>query len=233
MNNLLNKYNIERYHVYNRRFKCAIAERVIQTIKRKIYKRMTHFNTYNFIDTLQDIVDVYNKTPHRGLGFKTPNFVHDLTNDQDISKQANLQYRQKIRNYGLYKGVDKCSTLSLSDNLKVGTFVRLLTTRAEGLFSKSFRQIYTEEIFVIREIVNIPPTRYYLKDLSGEIIEGTVYRQELKETDLPKTFAVEKVLKTKIDEKTRKNKYFVRFLGYPPKFDDWVHNLEKKTTNSS
>ena len=227
MKRLLCKYNIEMYHVYNRRFKCAMAERVIQTIKRKLYKRMTHLNTYTYLDSLQDVVDVYNNTPHKGLKFNTPNYIHNLTDPMEIKKHAHQQYLQKLRNYGGYKRVNRWRTLSQTDILEEGTFVRILTTGAEGVFTKSFKQIYTEEVFIIRKVIKSFPTRYYLKDLSGEIIEGTVYKQEIRETCLPETFPIEKILKSKIDEKSGKRVHYVRFLGYPPKFDVWVNNIVK------
>lgn len=227
MDEILKKYDIHRYSIYNRAFKCSIAERVIQTIKRKIYKRMTHFNTKNYIDSLQNIVEGYNKTPHKGLGYKTPNFVHGLTNYQDILDQYTTQYQQKLKNYVGYKKENIENSFSQRNTLEEGTFVRLLTAKAVGLFVKSFDHNYTEEIFVIRKVVKLIPTRYYLKDLLGDHIDGTVYRDELKETHLPETFPIEKILKTEIDKKTGKKMYHVRFLGYPPKFDGWVEHVEK------
>ena len=132
MDRVLSKYKIEKYHVFNRINKCAIAERVIQTLKRKIYKRFTHQNTSDYISTLQKIVDTYNNTPHRGLLFKTPNFVDEMTDEMKISIHANDQYLQKIKNYGVHKPSKRSLTLSQKDILEEGTYVRLLTTWAEG-----------------------------------------------------------------------------------------------------
>ena len=71
---LFRKKNIKQYHVFNCRFKNSIAEteRVIRTLKSKIYRLFTHFNALNYIDYLKDVVDVYNRSPHRGLGGLAP-----------------------------------------------------------------------------------------------------------------------------------------------------------------
>ena len=42
--------------------KANYAERVIQTIKRKIYKYMYHNRTSRYVDVLQDIVNGYNNS---------------------------------------------------------------------------------------------------------------------------------------------------------------------------
>ena len=118
---------------------------------------------------------------------------------------------QKLKNYGVYKQVNKEKYFSCSDILKEGTFVRLLTSRSESIFSKSYNHNYTEEIFVISRVEKLIPIRYYLKDLLGEDINGTVYRQELKETELPDSFAVEKIIESKIDPKTKKNHIMYNF----------------------
>ena len=47
------KFNLTRYSVKNRKFKCAIAERVIRSLKERIYKYFTQNNTLKYIDVLK------------------------------------------------------------------------------------------------------------------------------------------------------------------------------------
>lgn len=42
--------------------KACIAERVIRTLKEKIYRYFTQNNTYRYVDILQDLVNNYNGT---------------------------------------------------------------------------------------------------------------------------------------------------------------------------
>ena len=64
------------------------------------------------------------------------------------------------------------------------------------------------------------PITYYLTDLSGDRIKGSVYRRELKETTLPEYFVIEKILETK--QVGKKKLIFVKWKGYPDKFNSWV-----------
>ena len=68
------------------------------------------------------------------------------------------------------------------------------------------------------------PPIYYLRDLMEHRVPGTFYKQELHKASAPdyeKGFwKIEKVLKTK---RVKGKKWeFVKFLGYPAKFNDWV-----------
>ena len=74
---------------------------------------------------------------------------------------------------------------------------------------------WTEEVFVISEIRPTDPITYKIKDLNGEEIEGTFYREELQETDQT-IFRIEKVIR-----KT-KDKALVKWKGYPDAFNSWV-----------
>ena len=51
--------------------KSAVAERLIRTLKNKIYKYMTLISKNVFIDKLDDIVNKYNNTYHRTIKMKS------------------------------------------------------------------------------------------------------------------------------------------------------------------
>ena len=70
------KNNSIRHYIARNDSKAALAERVIQTLKRKIYHQMVHKNTPEYISTLSDIVNSYNKTKHVNMGY-APNSVTD------------------------------------------------------------------------------------------------------------------------------------------------------------
>ena len=58
--------------------KSVVAERLIRTIKNKIYKYMTSISRNMYIDKLDDIVSEYNNTYHRTIKTK-PIDVKDNT----------------------------------------------------------------------------------------------------------------------------------------------------------
>ena len=83
---MVNKVNNEIYSIRNEG-KSVVAERVIRTIKTKIYKYMTSISKNVYIDKLDDIVNEYNNTYHRTIKMK-PVDVKDNTYI-DFKKEVN------------------------------------------------------------------------------------------------------------------------------------------------
>ena len=63
--------------------KSVVAERVIRTLKNKIYKHMTSISKNVYIDKLGDIVNESNNTYHRAIKMKPIDVINDL-NDEKI-----------------------------------------------------------------------------------------------------------------------------------------------------
>ena len=226
-NKLYKKYGIVRYSVKNRKFKCSIAERVIRTIKEKLYRYFTQNNTLTYIDILNKLQSAYNLSKHKGLGYESPDDVHKTRDLEAIKNQELIQLRQKFRNYGSISKREHQKLISRGCEFEKEAFVRLLLARAEGVFSKSYQKIFTEEIFQIRDVKNSFPVTYYLKDLMGYPIEGVVYERELKAVTPPDHYIIEKVLKTEVDKTTGSRRYLVKWKGYPDHFNSYVDNITK------
>ena len=62
--------------------KNSVTERNLKTLKSKIYRFMTHNNTYKYLPVLQDIVASINNSFHSSLKSKklTPNILHEIDN---------------------------------------------------------------------------------------------------------------------------------------------------------
>ena len=79
---------------------------------------------------------------------------------------------------------------------------------------------------------------YKLRDAEGEILIGSFYRQELqrvKEPEKDKLYDIKKIVKSRVvkDKKgIERKQYFVSFVGFPAKFNQWVEesaiNLTEK-----
>ena len=201
---------IKLYSVHSREIKASIAERVIRTLKSKIYRHLTHNNTLAYINVLNDIVSSYNNSPHRGLGGgQTPSKVHELTARGDIKRQFTKMYintdndREAVRT-----------------GLVVGETVRIADENRNAPFRRGFTIQNTYEIFKIRKVDKRQmPTVYYLEDLNGEEIEGIFYREELIPTTTPQLYDIT-VLRRKYVK--GRAKYLVKWVGYPDKFNSWV-----------
>ena len=61
--------NIEIYSTYNEG-KSVVAERIIRTLKNKIFKHMTAVSKNVHFDVLDDIVNKHNNTVHRSIKMK-------------------------------------------------------------------------------------------------------------------------------------------------------------------
>ena len=111
----------------------------------------------------------------------------------------------------------------------------VLASVTQSSFTKGYKQQNTQEIFQIHSIIkDTSPVTYKLNDLSGKIIEGSFYKQELVETTKPDFYLIKDVIKSKIINK--KKHYFVSWLGYDQSNNSWIesnaiYNFKKKTKN--
>ena len=76
---------------------------------------------------------------------------------------------------------------------KIGDTVRISKYKRKT-FDEGYTPNWTEEVFLIDEIRPTDPITYKIKDLNGEEIEGTFYREELQKTDQT-IFRIEKVIR--------------------------------------
>ena len=100
-----------------------------------------------------------------------------------------------------------------SDNrkpaFKVGDRVRISKYKRKT-FDKGYTPNWTEEVFVVDGVQWTNPITYKIRDLNGELIKGTFYREEQE------IYRIEKVIR-----KT-KDKALVQWKGYPDEFNSWV-----------
>ena len=210
VNQLLENKGIILYSVSSREIKASLAERLIRTVKGKLYRYMSHHNTREYINVLNDVIDSYNHSSHTGLGNRqTPFQVHHITDPDKIKEQFHRMYKYPTR-----------IAQSNSNSLTVGQYVRISDEKRNSVFHRGYTIQNTIEIFRIRKVDSSQiPSVYFLEDLQGEIIKGIFYREELVPTNLPEFFHID-VLKSK--SVAGRKKYFVRWRGYPDSFNSWI-----------
>ena len=187
---------------------------------------MTHFNTRRYIDILPKIVISYNLSPHSGLLGLTPNYVHKMKNPSKILRLANRMYEQKYKNYSptqYIKGLHRQT--NVISRLRVGSFVRLLTTAATSIFAKGYQHIFTVEVFRVKTVIHDTPPYYILEDLGWEVLEGKVYGPELKLTAKPDIYKISSILDNRISSRGVKQ-VKVAWEGYGEKFTSWINESQ-------
>ena len=197
--NFFKNNNIKWYHTHNRDIKCSICERYNRTILNKIYKNFTLNNNTIWINDLEKLVEKHNNSYHRSIKMSPIN----------ASKKSNENIiRNNLYNF---KITDKKPKFSINDKVRVSLL--------KNTFDKSYISNYSQEIFIIYDIKTTNVHYYFLKDLSGEKLQGSFYEQELLKTNMKDIdlFIIEKIIK-KVG-----NKYLVKWKSYDDSFNSYVN----------
>ena len=195
--------------------KANYAERVIRTLKKKIYKYLYSNKTERYIDELENFVDGYNNSYHSGIK-SAPSSVNKHNQHKIWVQQYIPEPRNKVDQHKKKK-----------HKFQVGNLVRISNVRTP--FSRGFGQTFSEEIFKIRRVYTGSPVTYSLKDWDNEEVFGLFYEPELvrvRGKGKKSKYSVEKMIK----ERTRKGKkeVLIKWKGYSDKFNSWepVENLK-------
>jgi len=190
-----NKYNIGIYSTLGKN-KASMIERFNRTFKSLMYKKFTENQNHNYINFLDDLINIYNNNIHKSLNGLTPNAVYN--NKIILDNKINYDKLPKAK-------------------FKIGDLVR--TTYKKNVFDKGYLPKWTFELFKIAKIIKSNPITYKLKDLQGEYLKELFYENELKKSKQnPDEALVEKEIK-----KDKKGT-LVKWLGYPDKFNSYIQN---------
>lgn len=190
---------IKHFTTENETIKASVVERFNRTLQDTLHRLYTRNKSYRFVDSLQSVLDAYNSRFHSSIGMSP--------NDVNFDNQEDVWLR-------LYEA-DLTTT---KPRYKVGDRVRI--SKARMAFERGYTPNWTTEIFVIRSVNKTKPVTYSLEDYAGDNIEGTFYEKELQKVSEPKSYTVERVIKTR--RHRGKKQYFVKWLGYPDSFNQWV-----------
>ena len=197
----------------NSELKACVVERFNRSLRERMHRYFSYTDNNKYIDILQDLVKSYNNTYHRSIKC-TPISINSKS-DQNRIYQNLYKYRKEDG--------DKSEIRLL---FKKGDKIRV--SKSKRTFEKGYTPNYTIEIFTIDKVFpTIPPT-YAIKDLLGEEINGTFYEQEIQkisESTEP-IYRIEKIIKTKKEKNN--TKYYVKWLGYPDKFNSWIDQKDLK-----
>jgi len=189
------------FHYYTSRqpdTKAAIAERVIRTLKGKLYRYMTASHGYKYLDKLDEVVRAYNTTVHSSTGLPPSG--------------GNRSVEEKVR-----KTLFPPERKTRRFKHPIGDTVRIV--KAPGMRKLGYVPNWRREIFTIEKQIASDPVRYELKDAKNRVIEGTFYEPELQKVKDPGVYRVQKILRSK--KVKGKTHYLIRWAGHGPEYDSW------------
>lgn len=202
-NKLLKDHTVKHILTSSPEIKANYVERFHRTFRDKLTKFMTYNNTQVWIKIYKMLINSYNKSPHRSIKNIAPNNV-TRENTGEI-----LEYLLK-------------NTLKLKKEkpFQLGDIVRIC--KYKRIFTKASKETFTDELFVITTVSTGKPKLYTLRDLTGELIIGSFYGQELQmaETDAIDHKRIAKAINT------GKNNYNVKFKNWPKAFDTTLNKKQ-------
>jgi transposase InsO family protein len=201
---LFKHYGIHHFTSQNET-KAGVVERFNRTLKSKMWRYFTEMGNHHYLDALQELVTSYNLTRHRSIG---------MAPSQVTEGNERLVWNR------LYK----TSQLLLPLKFAKGTLVRL--SKFKWPFDKGYLPNWTDEVFVVVQCIQRRPRNVYkITDSEGEEVTGLFYEEELQAVNknlADDEFEVEEVLKERINSSTGLREAFVKWKGWPSKFNSWV-----------
>ena len=184
--------------------KCSMVERLIRTLKSRIWRYFHHVGHTRYIDKLQDFVYSYNNSVHKAHN-KEP---------EDVTQDNSLEVFETL--YGdMLNEPDK-----KKPRYKVGDRVRISKNKLE--FEKGYEARFKEEVYTITKVITHAAPVYEIEDHSEVAVAGSFYEWELSLVRgyEQQEFFIEKVLKRRVYR--RKKQVFVRWLNYGADHDSWI-----------
>lgn len=182
------------------------VERLNRTIQGKIFRYMTENESKKWAHILDDVVAGYNNRRHRIIKM-SPSEAEDPKNYNDLIFNLRLYY-------------DKALEKRKAPEFKVGNIVSI--QKQKGVFAKGYSQVFSDELFKIREVHDkLPIPMYSISSYDGtEDIQGRFYSNELSLANF-ELFKVEKILSTRTNSEGVKE-VRVKWKGWPSRYNQWI-----------
>lgn len=192
---LMKRYGINMYSTFGTT-KASIVERFNRTLKSRMYREFTARGSYDWISILPELMNGYNNSVHRTI---------NMTPMQADNDPASINIHRRTDRSGKIK-------FRLGDRVRISAY--------RSVFRKSYLPNWSTEIFTVIKINKTAPPTYQLRDYKGNDIAGCFYAEEIRKTQYPDDYLVEKVLRKK------GNKSLVKFLGFEA--TEWINTADIK-----
>ena len=190
--------------------KASVAERLIKTLKSKYFKYMTQFQTFRYIDIVDDTTQAYNSSYHRSI----------KTRPADVTKSNEAEIFAAL--YRTAPAGRTASAASKPFKYNRGDHIRASVNKKP--FDREYQEKWTYEIYKVKErdrIQSIPV--YTLEDYNGETLAGRFYSDQLQPTTVSDqdVYKIEKVIKSR-KRKGHPKEVFVKWYGWDSSHNSWL-----------
>lgn len=183
-------------------FKCAMVERLIRTLKNILFRYFTRQGNHRYIGILDELAESYNNSYHRMIKM-TPKEARSAPLD---SLKVNFT---------------EIVTKKRKPSMKPGQSVRIAYDRNK--MDRGYMQTYLDPVWKVKSVHKSDGIPMY--QLEDDDNRRRFYSRQIQPVgDI--AYRVEKVLRTRVNPRTKKTEYFVKWLGYPMSECSWVQDLE-------
>lgn len=199
---LMKTYNINHYSSFSTK-KASIVERLIRTLKNKMYKYFSLKGNYKWLGVpLEITVETYNNTKHRTIGFKPI----------DVNKSKVLIIKDNIKKTHKHLSCQNKPKFKVDDHVRISKY--------KHSFEKGYTPNWSTELFKIKKVNNTLPITYHIEDQRKQPVLGNFYEHELQKSYCPGVYLIERVLKRK------GSKLFVKWLGLKNEENSWIDKAD-------
>ena len=161
---LFQENSIKFYNVFSI-VKACVVERLIRTLKEKMWRYFTFKNTNTYIDILSNLIHSYNHTNHRSIKMRPVDV--NKSNEDEVWKNL----------YGFEKNQGSDNVVKLK--FKIKDIVRIPIDKNK--FGKGYLPNWSEELYEIDKILLRDPPVYIIKNrIDRSIINGVFYAEQLQ-----------------------------------------------------
>jgi len=153
------------YHNHSE-LKAKMVGRFNRTLMTRIQKYFDYSKHNRYFDVLNDIVESYNSSVHRITKFAPKHVREDNQIDVWLNSYNDL----------LTKTWRKTGTLSINDKVRV--------RRSKHVFEKGYSATFSNEIFVIKDVIMSKPITCKLKIKNEKDVLGVCYEFELSKVNV-------------------------------------------------
>lgn len=203
---------INFFFAKNKDTKAAIAERVIRTIKSRMFKYFSSVGNRKWVDILPKLVKAYNESYHRSIKMRPI----DVTESNSSKVFQNLYGFSSQRDMILHhpKKLPK---------LKKGDHVRI--KHEFNVFDKGYYPNWQDKVLRVADVIEtMQGTQLYKLKYNEKLLDRRFYDIELQKVPEPERYRIEKVIK----HDKKKKRVLVRWLGYTAEDDSWIPDSEYK-----